>query len=217
MKPLVIVGAGGHAREIHQIVNDINAVSPTWRISCFAVEPEHRVTSELLGLPVLTIDEASQTHFGSHFTIGVGSGVLRDRLAARLGPRSPDSFPALVHPRAQCGSRVEMGPGCVLFPGSIITTDIQLGCHVHLNVYSTVSHDCVIGDFATLGPHASCCGGVTLGELVELGAGAVVIPKVRVGARAIVGAGAVVTSNCPAGVTTVGIPAKPTIRPPGRR
>jgi sugar O-acyltransferase (sialic acid O-acetyltransferase NeuD family) len=210
MKSMVIVGAGGHAREIHQIVDDINAVSPTWRIRCFAVEPEHRIASELLGLPILTVEEACQTHPAAHFVLGVGSGMLRSRLAARLGQRSSDSFPTLVHPRARYGPRVEIGPGCVLFPGSIITNDVRLGCHVHLNLYATISHDCTVGDFATLGPHASCCGSVSLGESVELGAGAIVIPKVKVGARSIVGAGAVVTRDCPEGVTTVGIPAKVT-------
>jgi serine acetyltransferase len=52
-------------------------------------------------------------------------------------------------------------------------------------------------------------GGVDIGRGVLVGTGAQILQYVRVGDGATVGAGAVVRSDVPAGVTVVGIPAKP--------
>jgi acetyltransferase-like isoleucine patch superfamily enzyme len=95
-----------------------------------------------------------------------------------------------------------------LFARSVLTTDIRLGCNVHLNVGVTVSHDSLISDYVTLGPGVTCCGGVRIGEEADIGAGAIVLPQVEVGTRTVVGAGAVVTMNLPPNITAVGVPAK---------
>jgi maltose O-acetyltransferase len=57
---------------------------------------------------------------------------------------------------------------------------------------------------------------ITLGDNVWLGGGAIVCPGVTIGADTVVGAGAVVTSDLPAGVVAVGVPAR-VVRPIGDR
>jgi acetyltransferase EpsM len=103
---------------------------------------------------------------------------------------------------------VQLGEGCVVFPACVLTVDLQLCRHVHVNTAASISHDCRVEDFATIGPRVCCCGGVLVGESVDVGAGATLIPGVRIGARASIGAGAVVTTDIPVGVTAVGIPAR---------
>lgn len=53
----------------------------------------------------------------------------------------------------------------------------------------------------------------TLGRDVNVGAGAVIVGKIRLGDGSSVGANAVVLHDVPAGVTVVGIPAKPLSTP----
>jgi sugar O-acyltransferase (sialic acid O-acetyltransferase NeuD family) len=209
MKPLVIVGAGGHAREIAQIIADINASQRTWQICCFAVDREFESGIDIQGVPIIDMGELPDHLRLAHFVVAVGSSVLRTRLAARITEASLGRFATLIHPHAQVGPRVSIGEGSVVFPGAILTTDILLGSHVHINVAGTVSHDCRLGDYSTLGPHACCCGGVALEDGVELGAGAVVLPRVRIGQRTVVGAGAVVTKDLSNEVVAVGVPARP--------
>jgi maltose O-acetyltransferase len=51
---------------------------------------------------------------------------------------------------------------------------------------------------------------ITIGDNVWLGGGAIVCPGVTIGHDTVVGAGAVVTSDLPAGVVAVGVPARVT-------
>lgn len=207
-RPLVIVGAGGHAREVHQLALDIDAVRPAWNVLGFAVESQYLDAAPVHGLPLFDMATLASTHADAHVVVAVGEPALRRRLAAAIAARPGHRFATLVHPRAVVGARVELGAGCVVFAGCVLTTDIRLGRHVHLNAAVSVSHDSRIDDHATLGPRACCCGGVQVGEAADIGAGAVLLPRVEVGTRSIVGAGSVVTRNIPADVTAVGVPAR---------
>jgi sugar O-acyltransferase (sialic acid O-acetyltransferase NeuD family) len=206
--PLVIVGAGGHAREVLDVVEAVNAKSPTFEFLAFlddamADEPLLRARhARLLG----TSQELAV--IDAEYLIGIGSSEARrmiDQRATAWGRR-----PAIaIHPAATIGSDVSIGPGAVIAAGSRLTTNIRLGRHVHLNTNSTIGHDCQIGDYATVSPGANVSGRVILQEGVTLGVGSAVIQGITVGHDTVVGAGAVVVRDLPPGIVAVGIPAKP--------
>jgi len=75
-------------------------------------------------------------------------------------------------------------------------------------VNTSVSHDCVIGDFVNINPGAVVCGNVNVGEGCYIGAGATIIDKVSIGDWSTIGAGAVVIHDIPPYVTAVGVPAR---------
>ena len=66
-----------------------------------------------------------------------------------------------IHPTAVRGRDVFIGPGSVMAAGSQVTTNIRIGCHVHLDRLVTVGHDRVISDFVSVYPGAVLSGGVT--------------------------------------------------------
>jgi acetyltransferase-like isoleucine patch superfamily enzyme len=101
-----------------------------------------------------------------------------------------------------------LGSGTIVCAGTLITTDIRIGAHVHVNIGATIGHDSVLDDYVTVNPGVHLSGNVTVREGVELGTGSVVVPKCEIGAWAIVGAGSVVTKPIPADTTAVGAPAK---------
>lgn len=108
---------------------------------------------------------------------------------------------------------VEIGPGALLSPGMVITSNIRIGAHFHGNIHSIVEHDCVIGDFVTFAPGVRCNGAIRIGDGAYIGAGAVIrqgtgARPVRIGAGAVVGMGAVVLGDVPDGATVVGNPAR---------
>lgn len=204
---LVIVGAGGHGREVLDLVEALSTYPDGPRFAGFVADevPEpsllERRGAIYLG-PVETLAELDVA-----YTLGIGDGQARQSLDDLLGGWGRDAA-TLVHPAATIGSDVEMSPGVQLAAGARVTTNVRLGRHVHLNVNSVVSHDCRVGDYSTLSPGVHLNGAVVVGTHVFFGTGAIVTPGVSVGDRARIGAGAVVSGDVPPGVTAVGVPAR---------
>jgi sugar O-acyltransferase (sialic acid O-acetyltransferase NeuD family) len=207
LKPIAIFGAGGFAREVLQIVLDINAQVPTWRPVGFVVDRGNS-TQSVGGLPVADSLEWLAEHPETQVVVAIGSSAARRRIAATIRAASTNPFATLVHPRAWIGRHVQVGAGSVVCAGALITTDIEIGEHVHVNIGCTIGHDAVLHGFATLNPSVNVSGNVTVGEGAEVGTGSILIPRANVGSWAIVGAGSVVTKPLDANVTAVGAPAR---------
>ena len=212
--PLVVWGSGGHARELRELVDDVNAARPAYELLGFLDDDADRHGREVDGLPVLGgIEWLRRLDRSACAVIGVGSPASRRRVALALegaGIRSP----VLVHPTAQVSRRAVLGEGCVVTALAQLSTSATLGRHVHLNLGASVSHDCRIDDFGTLAPGVRLSGAVVLGEGCDVGVGAVVLPGVAVGAWSVVGAGAVVTRGLEGDCTAVGVPARVVRRRP---
>ena len=249
-RALVLIGAGGHAREIIAQVEAINAHAESTGVQAAATDartdaPDHfarvrdahapparsgpldtdtppirwhllgllvddawRGTEPVDGTPQLGPPEWLRARADVWACVAVGDPALRLRLAGRAAAAGAAGFATLVHPRAWIAPRVTLGPGCQIMAGALVNAHASLGAHVILNLGSSVSHDCVLGDGVTLGPGARLAGGVTIGAATAVGMGALVLPGVSVGRDATIGAGAVVTRPVPDGVTVVGNPAR---------
>jgi sugar O-acyltransferase (sialic acid O-acetyltransferase NeuD family) len=209
VKDLVIVGTGGLAREVRQIVEDINEAEPTWNLIGFLDEDSGRWGDRMRDLPVLGDTQWLDRHPGTVVTVAIGSPAARRAVVLKLREAGQAQFASLSHPLAWIGRRVELGPGTVIDAGALISPDARIGSHVVLNNNCTIGHDTVLGDFATVAPNASLAGEVRVGEGCDLGANCTIIQNISIGEWSIVGAGAVVVTDLPPNVTAVGVPARP--------
>lgn len=215
MNDLVVIGGGGHGRELLDVLRDLDAQHQTWRVLGVVdddlADPDRL---ERLGVRHLgTIDWLAGRRYT--YALGIGTSRTRRRIVERLGPTDAAAAPPIVHPRATVGSDCRLDVGVVVYQGTVITTNVTIGQHTHLNVGCSVQHDTVIGDFVQFSPGVLVNGDCTVGDDVFLGTGAIITRGCVVGAGARVGAGAVVLSDVPAGSTTVGIPARAIVS--GRR
>ena len=216
--PIVIVGAGGFGREVHDVLEAINATGePAYEAVGFL--DDGPVSKELLderGMQLLgPIQALEHLPADVQYVVAIGDGRLRRRID--LWATSLERIaPPLVHPRATLGRHgVSLSPGAVVCAGSIITTNVHIGRHVHVNLGVTVGHDAVIGDYVTINPNVSISGAAILEDAVSMGTGSCIIQGRRVGAETVVGAGAVVVHDIEPGVTAVGVPARSASRPTG--
>jgi sugar O-acyltransferase (sialic acid O-acetyltransferase NeuD family) len=208
MTPLVVVGAGGHGREMLDVVRAINSSNPTFEILGF-VDDGHPDPSLLERLEAPFLGPTSELEkLGAAYVIGVGMPQPRKRIDRQLSALGLEPA-VLIHPMASIGADVELGPGTVVCAHASITTHVRTGRHVHLNLGARVAHDSVVEDYGTLLPNATVSGDVSLREGVMLGTNSSVIQGLTVGAWTVVGAGAVVIRDLPGGVAAVGVPAVP--------
>lgn len=213
MKPIVIWGTGGHAREVAQLLADIQAQQPgTWQLQGFLVDQDATTQHpKTLPAPLLGGLDWWLANPDVWGVVAVGNPAVRQQIVQRLVqgvPQAQQRFATLVHPLAWVAPSAKLGQGSVVFAQASVSVDVQVGQHASINLGCTLSHDTVLGDFVSLGPGVHLCGGVQVGDGCELGAGATVIPNVQISPRVMVGAGAVVTRELAAGVTALGVPAR---------
>lgn len=182
-------------------------------VGCLIDDAEMATGKQFNGIPVLRLEEARTRHPQAHIVIAIADPGARGRVAGKA-ERAGFRFTTLIHPRVERSEWVEIGSGSIICAGNIITTNIRIGQHVHINPGCTIGHDAVLGDFTTLAPGVHISGYVHVGASVYIGAGAVIIngtaeAPLRIGAGAIIGAGACVTKSVESSITVVGVPAKP--------
>lgn len=209
-----IVGAGGMGRVAMAWLTDLIRHSheePVGRL-VFVVEGEPPA-SEVNGYPVLPLDAFLALDGPRRFTVAIGDGRVRERIAgiclgAGIEPMSIVSRHALIFDEAS------VGMGAVVGPFSSVSAYATIGRFFQAHSYAHVAHDCTVGDFVTLASAAQCLGNVSIGDYAFVGSGALIKQgaagaPLRIGEGAVVGMGAVVIRDIAPYTTVVGNPARP--------
>jgi len=204
---LAIIGAGGHGREALMVAREINRVEDRWS-NIFLLDDGPVDADRLARIGVVLSGCVENTHDSDvEHVIAIGDPSTRMTIAQRLGGDA--RYAMLTDPDVRIGADVVLGDGFMAYPGAMITTNVRIGIHTHLNCGAVVSHDCRIGDFVSVSPGVMINGNVTVGDEVFLGTGAIVLPGRTIGQGAVIGAGAVVCDDVEPRSTVVGSPARP--------
>ena len=209
IRALYLFGAGGHGRELAWLAREAYPEATV----AFVVDDDERFSREPVnGFPVHAITELPSLPPGG-FVAAVGDSALRRVAAASLAAAGLVAV-SLVHPRAELTPNVRIAPGAVVCAGTVLTDNVEIGMHSHVNIGCTLSHDVRLGEFVTLSPGVHLAGNVVVEDGAFLGVGASVIngssgSPLVIGAGAVVAAGAAVIRSVDASAVVGGVPARP--------
>ena len=194
MYELAIIGAGGFGKEVKQwaLMSQATGLFPiTFYVSDHLAAPPNRPLSQLDPDRSLAV-------------VAIGDPNARAKVVQGL--RHGQRFATVIHKTSI--NQSESNDGLIMCPFSVITTDVTIGKHLHLNLHSDIGHDCIIGDYVTLSPSARVSGKCTIGNRVYIGSNAVIREGVTICDTVTIGAGAVVLNDITEAGVYVGMPAK---------
>mgnify|MGYP001268977255 CR=1 FL=1 len=206
-----IYGASGFGREVLPIARAM--LENRSDAELFFID-DGRQEETVNGIPVISYEKFFQLDAAEKkISMAIADGKIREKLINKYSADGINSW-TLQHQNVVVMDNVEIGEGAILCPFSMVTSNIKIGKCVHLNLYSYVAHDCVIGDFVTFAPSVHCNGNVHIEDHVYVGTGAIIKQgteqkPLTIGKGAIIGMGAVVTKSVAPGAVVVGNPAKP--------
>ncbi|WP_183906780.1 NeuD/PglB/VioB family sugar acetyltransferase [Rufibacter immobilis] len=205
-KKICIYGAGGFGRET--LCALIDSIAPHGLkiedVACFMVDDQFYREPRIMGVEVIKRSSFDPAIYD--VVVAVGDPAARRKLVEEL-PAST-TFGRVVHPSAVLSQWVDIGEGCIITAGTVLTCNIKIGKHAHLNLHTTIGHDFVAGDFFTTAPAANVSGNCTFGDGVYLGTNVSVREKVTLASGVIIGMGGVVLKDIQEAGVYIGNPVK---------
>lgn len=175
-----LIGAGGFAREIKAHIGDESMV-------CFV--DDNYYVGDINTLPLSKFDPNEY-----EVLIAIGDPRARYDISNRL-PKETKYFTHIDERAIILDKNVKIGEGSIICAGSILTTNIKIGKHAHLNLQTTIGHDTIIGDFFTTAPGAKISGNCTIYDLVYIGTNASVREKITIHSLSTIGLNAGVVKD----------------------
>ncbi|MCS5712334.1 NeuD/PglB/VioB family sugar acetyltransferase [Candidatus Berkiella aquae] len=191
-RPLIIIGAGGHAAVLAEIIKLRNL--PV--VGVVALNEQ-----EIKGYPeypylgkdeeIDEYDPATIQLVNAVGAVSVEKNAIREQLFHQFTQKGYH-FATLIHPSAVVASTATFKEGAQIMAGAIIQPNVVIGHNTIINTGASIDHDCEIGDNVHIAPRATLSGNIKVGNKTHIGVGATLIQGITVGDEAMICAGAIV-------------------------
>lgn len=194
-KPIIILGAGGHASVlVEMLLNNNKAILGF-------VAPQKTEIKNYPQCKYLGRDQTLEKFTSADVRLVCGLGaisvegnLIRRNLFTHFKNKG-FIFETLIHPNAVVASTANIGEGCVIMAGVILQPNVILEKNIIINTKSSVDHDCHIQSHVHIAPGCTLSGAVVVGENTMIGMGANIIQGVNVGNNTMIRAGSLVVEN----------------------
>lgn len=192
MKPLILVGGGGHCKSVMEA-----AESAGYSILGVLDMPEN-VGKSVLSTKVIGTDDDIPAYVDkAEFVITVGfikNPSTRIKIYNKI-KEAGGKLATVVASTAYVSKYATLGEGSVVLHHAFVNADAKVGCNVILNTATNIEHDAVIGNHCHISTGTMVNGECRVGERCFIGSQSVLANCITVGDDIIVSAGSVVRKS----------------------
>ena len=192
MKPLVLIGGGGHCKSVIEA-----AESAGYQIMGVLDMPENTET-EILSTKVIGTDNNIPAYVDkAEFVITVGfitNPATRIKLY-HLVKEAGGKLATVIASTAYVSKYATIGEGTVVMHHAFVNAGAKVGNNVILNTFSNIEHDAVIGDQCHISTGTMVNGDCRIGNNCFIGSQSVLTNGITIGDDVIVGAGSFVRKS----------------------
>jgi len=211
MQKLVIYGAGGFAREVQLLCEDLGI-----EVIGFLDERPQMKGKIVNGIPILGDIADLEHHLPLSGVVrsevevvcaGVGDPALKKKFGEKTLKAGYKIARTLVHPNVRVSKWNTLGHGSIICQGTVLTVNITVGDFVIINQNCSLGHDDTIMDYVTISPGVNISGMVTIGSGTFVGTGAGIRENITIGEWCVIGGNAFVKDDVPNRSLFAGVPA----------
>lgn len=199
-KPLIIIGAGGHASVLIDILLKQN------RFIEAIVTPKGTKNKRLFSdFQILKEDSDILNYSEKEFNLVNGIGFMpykniRKTINDRFISMGYE-FETIIANTAEVSQNAYIESGAQILNGAIVQAGSTISNNTIVNTKSLIEHDCFIGKSNHIAPNSTLCGGVRTGDNVFIGASSTVVNGINIDNNCVIGAGSLIRKNIPKNIT----------------
>lgn len=200
MKKVIVVGTGGHAKVIADIIlksgdEILGFLDDNYNLNKF-------INFNFLG----KISNYIAFKDEAEFIIAIGDSHIRDNISQNM---SGAKWYKAIHPSAVISHiDVKIGEGSVIMANAVLNSCSFIGNHCIINTGSILEHDSKVEDFSHLSVGAKVAGNVTVGKHTWIGVGVNINNNIYITSDCMIGSGCTVVNNITEKGIYVGVPAR---------
>lgn len=192
---LTIIGCGGHARNIADIVLNNNQ-----KIDLVFIDENAKLNEKILNFEVKKDFNLKK----QNIHVAFGENNKRKLFIEKY----IHNIVTIISKNSYIGLDTNIGLGSCIGHKSYIGVNSIIGKGCIINTNSIIEHEVIIGDYCHIGPNSTICGKSKIGKNVFVGASSTIINNITICSDVIIGANSSVIKNIIKPGTYVGSPVK---------
>lgn len=188
MNKLIIIGCGGHAKTIIELISH----SKKWEIYGL-IGQTHEVGGKILGFKCIGDNNDLKSIYRDCKNAFIGIGQIKSPqkriYIAQLLEELKFNMPIIFSKNAIISKFANIKKGSSIGHGSIVNANSKIGSFCIINSMALIEHDVVIGNFCHVSTGALINGGVEIGEGTFVGSGSIIREGLKIPPNSFIKAG----------------------------
>lgn len=207
MENIIIIGAGGFALEVIDLIESINSIQKKYNIIGLLDDNKKKFILDTYDIIGKVIDYKKYPQYS--FVVAIANPIIRKSIYTEL-KIGKIKTPNLIHPNTQLSNYIilEEDSGVIINYGTQISAKAKMEESVIIDSQSYIGHETVLKSFVTIYPGVKISGSNLIKENTEIGLGSNIIQGLTIGTNTFIGAGSTVVSDIENNVIAVGTPCK---------